>query len=83
MSKDIEAIAKAAVKLREAEADLGRKLLPFTINGGDLADLSSRIGIKAPLLRELTAVALGVRKRHGESLKKLKKLNETELKQAG
>jgi len=61
--KELDAILKAADRLREAESDLGRKLLPYTINGGDLVDLSWKIGIKHPLLRELTAVALGVRER--------------------
>jgi len=77
VSKDIEAIAKAAVRLRDAEADLGKKLIPYTVSGGDLFELSSRIGIKLPLLKELTAVALGVRKRHGKALDRMEELKRT------
>jgi len=74
--KELDAILKAADRLREAESDLGRKLLPYTINGGDLVDLSWKIGIKHPLLRELTAVALGVRERHKRQVEKMNELKK-------
>jgi len=71
-------IIKAAVRLRAAELHLGKKLLPYTLQGKSLALLSARIGIKTPLLKELTGVALGVRRRHSKALHQL-----AQMKKAG
>jgi hypothetical protein len=70
--KELDGLMKAATELREAELELGKKVLPFTVRGGDLRDLSDKIGIKVPLLKELSAVALGVRVRHGRSINQMR-----------
>jgi hypothetical protein len=72
-TRDVEAIFKAACKLKEAESELGRKLIVYANAGKDFEDLSRKIGIKVPLLRELTGVALGIRRRHPKTYEMMQK----------
>lgn len=60
----IEAVIKAASRIRALEDEVGRKILPFLTDMALVEQIASKSGVKSQYLLECAAYSVGIKRRN-------------------